>query len=103
MLTFPGMRTIRWGISGCGDVWEVKSGPALQKAERSTLAATMRRDAAKAEDFARRHGVPCWHADVEALVADPEVDAAYVAAPSGSHLEQARLAARAGRDPARRV
>ena len=50
------METIRWGMIGCGDVAEVKSGPALQKAEGSTLVAVMRRDRGKAEDYARRHG-----------------------------------------------
>ena len=31
------MSPIRWGMIGCGDVAEVKSGPALQKAEGSAL------------------------------------------------------------------
>jgi 1,5-anhydro-D-fructose reductase (1,5-anhydro-D-mannitol-forming) len=91
------MRTIRWGIIGCGNVCEVKSGPGLQKARGSALAAVMRRDAAKAADYARRHGVPRWYDDAAALVADPEVDAVYVATPPGSHLEYARLAASAGK------
>ena len=48
----------RWGIIGCGDVTEVKSGPAFQKATGSALVAVMRRDLSKAQDYARRHGVP---------------------------------------------
>ena len=36
--------TIRWGILGAGDVCEVKSGPAFQKAAHSELLAVMRRD-----------------------------------------------------------
>lgn len=91
------MRTIRWGILGCGEVCEVKSGPAFRKAEHSALVAVMRRDRARAEDFARRHGVPRWYGDAEALVADPEVDAVYVATPPSSHLELARLAFAAGK------
>ena len=38
------MKQIRWGIVGCGDVTEVKSGPALQKIPGSDLVAVMRRD-----------------------------------------------------------
>jgi len=91
------MQHVRWGIIGCGDVTEVKSGPAFQKAERSSLVAVMRRDAAKAEDYARRHGVPRWYADAAALVADPEVDAVYVATPPSSHHRYALLAAQAGK------
>jgi predicted dehydrogenase len=88
---------IRWGIIGCGAVTEVKSGPALQKARGSALVAVMRRDGAKAEDFARRHGVRRWYTEADALVADPEVDAVYVATPPSSHLRHTQLAARAGK------
>ena len=34
---------VRWGIIGCGDVTEVKSGPAFQKVNNSELVAVMRR------------------------------------------------------------
>ena len=88
---------IRWGIIGCGDVTEIKSGPALQKASGSQLVAVMRRDGAKVADYARRHGVPRWYDDARALVADPEVDAVYVATPPGAHLEGALLAAAVGK------
>ena len=59
------MKIIRWGIIGCGDVCEVKSGPGFQKAEGSALVAVMRRDGAKAADYARRHGVPRCYDDAE--------------------------------------
>jgi 1,5-anhydro-D-fructose reductase (1,5-anhydro-D-mannitol-forming) len=91
------MKTIRWGIIGCGAVCEVKSGPGFQKAAHSALVAVMRRDGAKARDFAARHGVPRWYDDADKLVADPEVDAVYVATPPGSHAEHALRAARAGK------
>ena len=42
------METIRWGIIGCGDVTEIKSGPAFNKVSNSSLVAVMRRDAEKA-------------------------------------------------------
>ena len=51
-------KTIRWGIIGCGDVTEIKSGPAYQKANGFELVAVMRRDGKKAADYAKRHGVP---------------------------------------------
>jgi predicted dehydrogenase len=89
--------TIRWGILGCGDVCEVKSGPGFQKAEGSALVAVMRRDRGLAEDFARRHGVPRAYADADELLADPNVDAVYIASPPGSHLELALRVAKAGK------
>lgn len=88
---------LRWGIIGCGNVTEVKSGPGFQKARDSSLVAVMRRDSRLAADYARRHGVPRWYSDADALVADPDVDAVYVATPVGSHLEHALRACRAGK------
>src|SRR5438067_5233611 len=82
---------------GCGDVTEVKSGPGFQKAAHSRLVAVMRRNGALARDYAERHGVPRWYDDAESLVADPEVDAVYVATPPSSHEEYTLLAARAGK------
>ena len=91
------MNTVRWGIIGCGDVTEVKSGPGFQKAEGSALVAVMRRDRAKAEDFARRHNVPRVHTHADDLIADPEVDAVYVATPPSTHCELSLRAAAAGK------
>ena len=92
-----GPSEVRWGIIGCGEVCETKSGPAFQKAAGSALAAVMRRDAAKARDFAARHGVPRWHSDAASLIADPGVDAVYVATPPDGHARYALMAARAGK------
>ena len=76
------MDRVRWGMIGCGDVTEVKSGPALQKADGSALVAVMGRNPTKAEDYARRHGVPKWTSDADALIHDPDVDAIYIATPT---------------------
>ncbi len=89
--------TLRWGIIGCGSVTEVKSGPALQQAPGSALVAVMRRNGALAEDYARRHGVPRWYDDAQALVDDRGVDAVYVATPPSMHLPYALMAIRAGK------
>ncbi|MGP7961243.1 Gfo/Idh/MocA family protein [Sanguibacter sp. A247] len=88
---------VRWGIIGVGDVTEHKSGPGFQKAERSSLVAVMRRDGAKAADYAARHGVPRWYDDADALINDPEVDAVYIATPPGSHADYAIRVAAAGK------
>jgi predicted dehydrogenase len=88
---------IGWGIIGCGAVTEVKSGPAFQKVPGSELVAVMRRDGAKARDYARRHGVPRWYDDADDLLRDPGVDAVYVATPPGFHAEYTLRAAEAGK------
>ena len=90
-------KVIRWGIIGCGDVTEKKSGPAFQKARGSALVAVMRRTGHLAADYAKRHGVARWYDEAAALIADPEVDAVYVATPPSSHHEHAIACARAGK------
>ncbi len=91
------MKTVSWGIIGCGDVTEVKSGPAFNKIEGSKLTAVMRRDASKAKDYAERHGVPKWYSNASDLINDPEVNAVYVATPPDSHAEYTIRALRAGK------
>src|SRR5687767_5067396 len=79
------MKAIHWGIIGCGDVTEVKSGPAFNKVPNSGLVAVMRRDGAKAKDYATRHGVPKWYDNASDLINDPVINAVYVATPPASH------------------
>lgn len=89
--------TIRWGIIGCGNVAEHKSGPALYRTPGSQLVAVMRRDPIRAQDYAARHGAKRWYTQVEELLADPEVNAVYIASPHYLHQTHATLAAQAGK------
>ncbi len=88
---------INWGIIGCGDVTEVKSGPAFNKVPESKLIAVMRRDATKAEDYAHRHHVEKWYADATALINDPDVNAIYIATPPSYHEAYTMEAVAAGK------
>lgn len=89
--------TINWGIIGVGDVTEIKSGPAFYKIEHSNLVAVMRRNAEKAEDYARRHKVPRWYSKASDLINDDNVDAVYIATPPDSHAGYAIETMRAGK------
>ncbi len=86
------MSTINWGIIGCGDVTEKKSGPAFNKIINSRLVAVMRRNAAKAADYANRHKVSKWYSDAAALMDDVEINSIYIATPPSSHLPYALTA-----------
>ena len=92
------MNKINWGIIGCGDVTEVKSGPAFNKVKNSSLVAVMRRDQEKAKDYARRHNVPKWYADAYQLINDLEINAIYIATPPSSHEEYTIAALQAGKN-----
>lgn len=91
------IKQINWGIIGCGDVTEVKSGPAFNKIAQSKLVAVMRRNADKAADYAHRHGVPKWYADADKLINDPDINAIYIATPPNTHAAYTLAALQAGK------
>lgn len=91
------MEKVSWGIIGCGNVTEVKSGPAFQQVPDSSLVAVMRRDGAKAADYAQRHRVPKWYNRAEDLIADPDVSALYIATPPAFHEKYTIAALEAGK------
>ena len=90
------MQTINWGIIGCGDVTEIKSGPAFNKVPNSSLVAVMRRNGAKAADYAKRHNISRWYDEADKLINDPKVNAIYIATPPSSHEEYTLAAINAG-------
>ncbi len=90
------MATINWGIIGCGDVTEKKSGPAFSKVPGSRLKAVMRRHAGKAADYAARHGVGQWYTDAGAMMQQAGISAVYIATPPASHLPYAIAALQKG-------
>ncbi len=91
------MNNIRFGIIGCGKVTEVKSGPALQKADGSELVIVMRRNKEKAQDYAKRHGVPRFTGNYLDVLDNPDVDAVYVATPPSTHAFYTIEAAKRGK------
>ncbi|MFI5159678.1 MAG: Gfo/Idh/MocA family protein [Sphingobacteriales bacterium] len=90
------MNDIHWGIIGCGNVTEKKSGQAYNKVPNSKLVAVMRRDAAKAADYAARHHVDRWYSDADELLNDANINAVSVATPPAFHLEYAIAALKKG-------
>jgi 1,5-anhydro-D-fructose reductase (1,5-anhydro-D-mannitol-forming) len=82
---------------GCGSVTEVKSGPAYQETPGFVLQAVTRRNHEKAEDYARRHGVPEVYRDARELIHASHIGAIYIATPPDSHEHYALEVARAGK------
>ena len=89
------MKKVKWGIIGVGNVTEVKSGPAFNKVENSEIVIVMRRDLAKAEDYAKRHSIPSFTDNANDIFNNPEIDAVYIATPPSSHVEYTIKAAEA--------
>ena len=75
------MEKICWGIIGCGNVTEVKSGPAFNKVEHSSLLAVSRRDPDKLADYVKRHHIPLSFTNALDLIQSEKINAIYIATP----------------------
>jgi predicted dehydrogenase len=87
--------SVRWGIIGTGGIAHVFVSDLM--AAGFTVTAVGSRRADKARDFAQQYGIPHAHGSYAELVADPEVDAIYVATPHPMHVTDATLALSAGK------
>lgn len=88
---------LRWGIIGLGWVSCDFVAPGMQKSPGSRIVACLGSSLEKGKAFSQRFGVPNVHASLEAMMADPQVDAVYVATPNAIHKEAVLAAAAAGK------
>jgi predicted dehydrogenase len=87
---------LRWGILATG--WIASQfAESLHRHSGQIVAAVASRDADRAEQFARQHGIPAYYPSYEALVAASDIDVVYVAAPHSEHARLALLAIEAGK------
>jgi 1,5-anhydro-D-fructose reductase (1,5-anhydro-D-mannitol-forming) len=91
------VKSLRWGLVGLGSLARNGIVPAARRSQHATITAGMTRDAAKGRAFGAQHGIPRIHETMEALVADPEVDAVFVMSPNDKHLAPVLAAAAAGK------
>ena len=87
---------IRWGILGPGSI----ASRLLQDAEHAanfSVVAVGSRSRDRAAEFASRFGIARVHDSYEALLADPEVDAVYIAVPNSLHHPMTMRALAAGK------
>ena len=91
------MDVVRWGLIGAGDIARKRVAPALRDLPNGRFISVSRSKAELAAEFANEFGVSKWFADWRGLVADPEIDAVYIATPVFLHAEQTIAAAKAGK------
>jgi predicted dehydrogenase len=84
------MKTIRWGILGCGKIAR-KFASDLQFVKNAQLIAVAAREQANADVFAKEFKVPVALGNYKALVSNAEVDVIYVATPHSHHYEHVKL------------
>ena len=88
---------IGWGIVSTGSHPDVKVVPAMSSADDTHVAAAYSRDMGRAEAFAKKHDIPRAYDSLDALLADPGVDAVFISSPNFLHASQTIAAARAGK------
>ncbi|MGV2940546.1 Gfo/Idh/MocA family protein [Mesobacillus sp. LC4] len=89
-------KVIKWGILGTGGIASAFARD-LNFAENTEKCAVGSRTKESAEKFAEEHGVTCAYGSYEELVADPDVDAIYIATPHPFHKENVLACLRAGK------
>ena len=90
------MKSIQWGIIGCGTIAGTFA-RALAESQTGTLLAAGSRRQQTADDFAQQHGATRSYGGYDKLLADNEVEAVYIATPHPWHVEWAIQAAAAGK------
>lgn len=92
--------TMNIAMLGTGRIADQELAPAIAETNGANLWSVLSRDAARAGEFAERHGAAASspvHTDLESLLADGDLDAVLIATPDKLHAAQAIAAARAGK------
>jgi len=88
---------VRWGVLGVASIAIRRVLPAMQQCESSIVAAIASRDSSKAEEAARKFGIPKAYGSYDELLADPEIEAVYNPLPNDLHVPWSMRAAEAGK------
>ena len=88
---------VRWGILGAARIADGAILPGMTRSAYCTPVAIGARSLDRAQAMAAKHGIPRAYGSYEAVLADPEVEAVYVALPNHLHVEWTRKAAAAGK------
>jgi len=91
------MRKIKWGVIGTGYISDCCTVPGMKLSDNCELYAVASRSLEKAEAFKAKHGFEKAYGSYEALLADPAVEAVYIALPNTLHREWSIKAAEAGK------
>lgn len=86
---------IGFGIIGCGMISRFHA-KAIADVRGANCVACFDRNPKNADALAKEFGITAYH-DLEAMLADPKVDAVTIGTPSGAHLEPTLASAKAGK------
>ncbi len=90
-------KTVGWGLIGSTSWSDHTFGPAITAAKGAKLNAVFSSKRANAAAFCKKHGVPNGYTDLDKFLADPAIEAVWVAGPTDLHKAQAIAALKAGK------
>lgn len=90
------MKVIRWGIVGAGRIAHTFARD-IKNTCNGVLHAVAARSGTAASTFANTYDAPIAYEGYNALYADPDIDAVYVATPHTLHVQNSSDALRAGK------
>jgi len=91
------VKRLRWGVIGAGGIADRRTIPGMLGAKNAKLVAVMEVDMANARRLGDKYGAVFSYDSEAQLLANPEVDAVYIASPVVFHAKQAIMAADAGK------
>lgn len=87
------MKKVKWGVIGAEGIADHRTIPGMMLAENAELAAVMEVNMDLAEKIRAKYNAKKAYDTEDALLADTEVEAVYIASPAICHKEQAIKAA----------
>jgi 1,5-anhydro-D-fructose reductase (1,5-anhydro-D-mannitol-forming) len=91
------MDKIRWGVIGIGRIVNTTMAPGMLADPNSEIIAGTSRDQGRADAFVEKFGAKAGYTDYDEMLANPEINAVFIATPNGQHPEQVIAAAKAGK------
>ncbi len=91
------MKQLGWGVIGIGNIVQGTIAPAMVAEPECDLVAAVSRDQGRGDEFAKQFGARFAYTVFDEMLANPEVEAVFIATPNLFHPEQVIAAARAGK------
>ena len=88
--------TVHWALVGASTIADQFMIAAI-RAQGGVISVVVSGDAQRASDFAQKNAIARHATDLDAVLADPAIDAVYISSTNEKHLPQALAAARAGK------
>ena len=91
------MKKVRWGILGAGGIADRRTMPGMLLADNAEIYAVMEINMEMAEKLRVKYNASYAYDNEDDLLANPDIDAVYIASPVVCHERQALAAAKAGK------